>query len=92
MLGMKKKTKTIIIISASVFVAALALAVAVPFAILGIKTAGLKTDTSYLKDDANYSTKVEVEGLELVTQHVSCGYASIEMISSFILSYFFKRT
>ena len=80
---MKKKTKIIVVASVCAFVAALALAVAIPFTILGIKTAGLKTDVSYLKDDAIYSSKVEVEGLELVTQHVSCGYASIEMISSF---------
>ena len=26
---------------------------------------------------------MEVEGLELVTQHVSCGYATIEMLSSY---------
>lgn len=80
---MKKKTKTIIIVSVSAFVAALALAVAIPFTVLGVRSSGLKADTSYLKSDATYSTKVEVEGLELVTQHVSCGYASIEMISSF---------
>ena len=80
---MKKKTKTIIIVSVSAFVAALALAVAIPFTVLGVKTAGLKADTSYLKNDTNYSTRVEVKDLELVTQHVSCGYASIEMISSF---------
>lgn len=80
---MKKKTKTIIVVSVSAFVAALALAVAIPFTILGVKTSGLKADYAYLKDDANYSKRVEVEGLELVTQHVSCGYASIEMISSY---------
>jgi hypothetical protein len=79
---MKKKTK-IITIAVSAFVAALALAVAIPFTILGVKSSGLKTDHAYLKNDTNYSTKVEVEGLELVTQHVSCGYASIEMISTF---------
>ena len=79
---MKKKT-IIITIAVSAFVAALALAVAIPFTILGVKSSGLKTDHAYLKNDTNYSTKAEVEGLELVTQHVSCGYASIEMISSF---------
>lgn len=80
---MKKKTKTIIIVSVSAFVAALALAVAIPFTILGVKTSGLKTDYAYLKDDENYCARVEAGALELVTQHVSCGYASIEMISTF---------
>lgn len=79
---MKKKAKIIIGISCGL-VGALALAVAIPFTILGVKTANLEKDYSYLKTDANYANKVEVEGLELVTQHVSCGYASIEMISSY---------
>ena len=78
---MKKKT-FIIAISVSV-VGALALAVAIPFTILGIKTASIKTDYSYLKNDHSYSTKVELEGVELVKQHISCGYATIEMLSSF---------
>ena len=46
-------------------------------------TPRIEEGNAHLKDDTNYSTRVEVEGLELVTQHVSCGYASIEMISSF---------
>ena len=79
---MKKKAKIIIGISCGI-VGALVLAVVIPFTILGVKTANLEKDYSYLKTDANYANKVEVEGLELVTQHVSCGYASIEMISSY---------
>ena len=79
---MKKKAKIIIGISCGL-VGALVLAVAIPFTILGVKTANLEKDYSYLKTDTNYANKVEVEGLELVTQHVSCGYASIEMISSY---------
>lgn len=79
---MKKKTK-IIIISVTSLIAALGLAVAVPFAILGVKTISLKTNYSYLKEDSTYKEKVEITGLELVKQHVSCGYASIEMISTF---------
>ena len=56
---------------------------AIPFAVLGIKTNNIKTDYSYLKEDSIYATKVEVTGVELVTQHISCGYATIEMLSSF---------
>ena len=76
------KKKLIIVIVASI-VGALALSIAIPFTILGIRTASLKSDYSYLKEDSTYKEKVEVVGLELVTQHVSCGYASIEMISSY---------
>ena len=79
---MKKKSK-IIIISVSSVVLALALAVVIPFTALDIKTNNMSTGYAYLKDDATYKEKVEVTGLELVTQHVSCGYASIEMLSKY---------
>ena len=75
--------KRIIIIICSSIVTAILLAIGIPFIILGIKTANLNADYSYLKNDNNYSEKVEVQGLNLVTQHVSCGYASIEMVSEF---------
>ena len=51
--------------------------------VLGIRTSSLNSDYSYLKDDEQYSLKVEVSGVELVTQHVSCGYACIEMLSTY---------
>ena len=78
---MNKKKLAIIISSAIVGV--LLLVIIIPFIVLAIKTSSLKSDYAYLKEDANYSTKVEVEGINLVTQHVSCGYASIEMISEY---------
>ena len=80
---MKKKTKVIIIVSISSFVFSLALAVLIPFTVLGVKTANLNVDYQYLKEDTEYKEKVEVVGLNLVKQHVSCGYASIEMISTY---------
>lgn len=80
---MKKKTKIILLASIGGFIVSLGLAIAIPFTILAVKTNNLKADYSYLKEDAIYKEKVEVTGLNLVTQHVSCGYASIEMISDF---------
>ena len=74
-----KKVITIV----SVIVAALALAVLIPFTILSVRTDSLNADYSYLKEDETYSSKVEVEGVELVTQHISCGYACIEMLSTY---------
>lgn len=65
------------------FLFVIALAIVVPFGILGIRTNRLNKDYEYLKKDATYSQKVEVTGINLVTQHISCGYASIEMISEF---------
>lgn len=81
-MSMKSKKKTILIII-SIVVSSLVLVVAIPFIVLGVRTSNIKNDYSYLKQDAEYSTKVEVDGVELVTQHVSCGYASIEMLSTF---------
>ena len=79
---MKKKLKvTLIIVSA--LVGALVLTASIPLIVDAVKTNSLEADYSYLRNDANYKEKVEVTGLELVTQHVSCGYASIEMISGF---------
>lgn len=79
---MKKKTKVTLIVVSSL-VGALALIAATPLIVDAVKTNNLNADYSYLRNDTKYKDKVEVTGLELVTQHVSCGYASIEMISSF---------
>ena len=79
----KKSKKKLVIIIVSSIIASLALAVAIPFTILAIKSASIKNDYSYLRTDPTYSQKVEVTGLSLVTQHVSCGYASIEMVSTY---------
>ena len=79
---MTKKKKTVIIIVSSI-VGAISLAVAVPFLVLTIRSAAIRTNYGYLKDDATYSIKVEVSGFELVEQKISCGYASIEMMSTY---------
>lgn len=77
-----KKSKLVICIC-SVVTGALALAVAVPFTVLGIRTATLKSDYSYLKNDEKYSFNVSVEGITLKKQEVSCGYATVEMLSDY---------
>lgn len=74
--------KKILIIS-SLVLGLIALIIVIPFFILAIRTNNIKVDYEYLKLDVNYQDKVEVEGIELVTQKVSCGYASIEMISTY---------
>lgn len=79
---MKKKTKIIIGISCGL-VGALVVTAGIPLIVDAVKTNNLNADYSYLRNDTNYKDKVEITGLELVTQHVSCGYATIEMISGF---------
>ena len=81
-MNMKKK-KIIVFSVIGGVVLSLSLAVIIPFIILGVKTNSIKNEYSYLKEDIKYKDKVEVSGLELVTQHVSCGYATIEMISTY---------
>ena len=75
--------KKVIMVICLSLICVLILAILIPFIVLGIKTINLKADYEYLKLDESYSDKVEVEGIQLVTQKISCGYASIEMVSSF---------
>ena len=80
MFSMKKK-KLIIIIS-SILVGALTLGVGVPFIILGIRTASMDVEYSYLIEDPNYYEKASV-AISLKKQDISCGYATIEMLSEY---------
>lgn len=76
---MKKK----ILLILSLVLITIILVIFIPFIILGIKTNSINSDYEYLKQDEYYQEKIEIEGIELVTQEVSCGYASIEMISDY---------
>ena len=77
---MKKKKVTIIALCSLVGV--LSLAIAIPFTIYGIRSGNMQAEYAYLKTDASYAKKVEAHHLNLVTQHISCGYATIEMMSA----------
>ena len=59
------------------------LAILIPFIVLNVKTTNIKVDYEYLKLDENYKDEVKVEDINLVNQKISCGYACIEMVSSF---------
>lgn len=76
------KKKKIIIITISAVVASIALAIAVPFTVLGVRTVSIDNEYSYLIDDPNYYERVAV-GFSLKKQDVSCGYATIEMMSEY---------
>ena len=75
--------KSRIIIPIVCLVTAIGLSVAITFTILGIRTANLNVDYSYLKSDETFSSKVGVDGINLKKQDVSCGYATIEMLSEY---------
>ena len=87
---MSKKKKIILGITIGVSTA-LVLAVLIPFMILGIRTASIKKSYAYLKEDPIYSQKQEVTGIELVKQEISCGYATIEMMSTYYGSKIFEK-
>lgn len=77
-----KKKKLIILIVTGV-VSALGLAVLIPFSILGMRTASMEVDYTYLLDDTSYNDKLEITGINLKKQDVSCGYTTIEMMSEY---------
>ena len=78
---MKKQKKIAIIVSASV-VGALALALAIPFTIYGVRSASINNEYSYLLEEKKITSK-KIDGVPLIKQDISCGYAIIEMLSDF---------
>ena len=75
---MRKK----ILITLLIFVAVLTVVIAVAFVRLNIRTSNITADYSAVYDDPKYQTPVYVEGVDVITQDVSCGYAVIEMFSA----------
>lgn len=74
---MLKKAMQVILVIVIVIVA-----VAVGLLIrLNIQTNRMLNDYSSIYDNEKYSTPVYVEGVDVITQQVSCGYACIEMFS-----------
>ena len=80
---MTKKKKIIIISISSAVILSLSLAVGIPFIVLSVKTNNMDSDYSYLRNDEHYSKNVSVDGVNLIKQDVTCGYACIEMMSSY---------
>ncbi|MDO4719378.1 MAG: C39 family peptidase [Peptostreptococcaceae bacterium] len=55
--------------------------VGIAFTVLTVKTNRIKDDYSVAMDSEKYQTPVFVDGIEVINQDVSCGYAVIEMFS-----------
>ena len=74
----KRKTLKVVLI----VLAVIAMLFLVPLVILKIRTAQINDDYSSVYTDARYVAPVYVDGVEVITQDVSCGYAVIEMFST----------
>ena len=63
-------------------IAAIVCVAAIALVMLQGRTDALRDGYSSMLADAKYSVPVKVEGVEAITQEVSCGYAVIEMFSA----------
>ena len=80
---MKKRNPLKIVLTILLTIVIVLLAViAVSFAILGIRTKGIMDDYAGFYQDDKYAEPVSVDGVEVIKQDVSCGYAVIEMFGA----------
>jgi hypothetical protein len=63
-------------------IAAIVCVAAIALVMLQGRTDALRDGYSNMLADAKYSVPVKVEGVEAITQEISCGYAVIEMFSA----------
>lgn len=78
---MKKSIKITIIVICS-FIIAIGLTLGIAFSVLAVKSNNIDNDFSEIYTNEKYSKVVNVDGIEVITQEVSCGYAVIEMFST----------
>ena len=78
---MKKILKTSLIVILCL-VSAAVIAASCALFVLAQKEKAIDNDYSYIYTDERFMTPVSAYGVEVITQDVSCGYAVIEMFSS----------
>lgn len=76
----RKRGKRILIIFAALMMV-LVLTAAVAMAILQVRTRSILDDFSSVYQNEKYQTPIMIEGVDVIKQDVSCGYAVIEMFS-----------
>ena len=79
---MKSRALKVTVIAIVAILGALALVAIVGLSLLQVRTASLHDDWQSARQDVKLSAPVQVEGVEVITQDVSCGYAVIEMFSA----------
>lgn len=78
---MKNRTAKITLITIAALLGALLVVILAAFLILHFRSAAIRNDVSSVFTDDKYKTPVAAEGIPLVTQEISCGYAVLEMFS-----------
>ncbi len=71
-----------ILTGAAVFAGALLVSVIIAFVALQIRTNSILDDYSSVYHNEKYQDPIMLEGVDLIKQDISCGYAVIEMFSS----------
>ena len=78
---MKKKAIKKTVAAVGIIIVLLILVCAAALVRLHVKTAAIQNDYSAVARDEKYQLPVRAEGVEVITQDVSCGYAVLEMFS-----------
>ena len=79
---MKNKKMKISLAVIAVLLGTVVLTAAVALAVLHFRTVAILNDYSAIYGEEKYGTPVFVDGVDVIKQDVSCGYAVIEMFSS----------
>ncbi|MBO5998490.1 MAG: C39 family peptidase [Lachnospiraceae bacterium] len=79
---MKNKRIKRLVIGIAVLAGAASAAALIALAVLQIRTKAILDDHSAVYENTKYQAPVMIEGADVITQDVSCGYAVIEMFSS----------
>ena len=79
---MESRALKVTVITIAAILGLLVVIAIVGLSLLQVRTASLHDDRQSARQDAKLAAPVQVEGVEVITQDVSCGYAVIEMFSA----------
>ena len=79
---MKSRALKVTVIAIAAILGVLVVIAIVGLSLLQVRTASLHDDWQSVRKDVQLAAPVQVEGVEVITQDVSCGYAVIEMFSA----------
>lgn len=77
---MKKSVKILIAAIWSIVIV-VGVILAIAFSVLAIKTKNIDNDFSAIYTNEKYNNAIQIDGINVIKQEISCGYAVIEMFS-----------